>query len=102
MKRRFVVGIDGETPEDAAKIREYVREKKMGWHHWFPNLWLLTTRNKSITAADIRKLVRSSTEDKHVIVLEVDAVTWATFGPNSQEEGGKNLSRWIRETWDTD
>lgn len=30
------------------------------------------------------------------VVIEVGSVSWATYGPNTEE---KNIAKWIREHW---
>ena len=103
MKRRFVVGIDGETEEDVAKFMKYVRQNGLGWFHWFNNFWLLTSRGGTVTAADIRDELTEYLDDKNVVVVQVEGVTWATYGPQGEGEGKKkNISRWLTRTWDTE
>ena len=102
MKRRFVVGVDGETQQDVDKIVQFARDNGIGWYHWIDNFWLFTSRSESITAGTIRDELRSLVRDKHLVVLQVENVTWATFGPKKMEKGGKNISLWIRQTWSQD
>ena len=102
MKRRFVVAIGGETQQDVDKIVNYAREKNCAWHHWINNFWLFTSSDESITTLTIRDDLNRLLNAQRLIVLQVEAVTWSTLGPNSKEEGGKNMSRWIRQTWDRD
>lgn len=94
--RKFVVCIDGETSNDVSAIKEYVGNQKFGWWHWIDNVWLLTTSNPEIKATDIRDAIRKLSESKWVIVIEVNSVTWAAYGPETSE---RSMSKWIKEHW---
>ena len=102
MKRRFVIGVDGETPKDIAEFGAYVRQAGFGWFHWFENLWLLTSRDESVTTDSIRDELRRIVGDKHTVVLEVQGRTWSNYGPQGKGKGERNISSWFNQTWDTD
>ena len=95
MKRRFIVCIDEETSEDVSSFIKYAREQGFGWWHWISNVWLLTTHKPEVKAGQIRDEARKITGDKSVVVLEVQPVTWRTFGPT----GEKSIAKWIRDSW---
>ena len=100
MTRRFVVGIDDETSQDVSLILDYIREQGCSWWHWFDNFWLLTTHNDEISAGTIRDELVEICGDKNLIVLEVNDITWATYGPQGEgSDSSKNISRWFKEAW---
>ena len=93
--RRFIVLVNGETPQNVSSLIEYATQEGFGWWHWIDNAWLLTTRNTQLKADHIRDKFRSLSGDKWVVVIEVEHVTWATYGP----VGKKKISKWIKEQW---
>ena len=94
-KRKFVVIIKEEAPEDISSFRKYLEQQRFGWWHWTSNAWLLTTRDQQMSAKKIRDKLREITRKKTTMVLEVESVTWAGFGPT----GEKDISKWIKDTW---
>ena len=96
--RKFVVCIDGETPEDVSAILDYNEEQGLGWWHWIDNIWLLTTNKKQITVGELRDKFMDLTGDKTVAVIEVKSVTWATYRPTGKV-GSKSISKWIEDHW---
>ena len=98
MTRKFVVGIDEETPEDVSSFLNYIKQQRFGWWHWIDNTWLLTTYNEQVTVVEIRDRLREITGKKTVVVIEVKSVAWATYGPMGEGDS-KNISRWIRDYW---
>lgn len=101
MKRRFVIGIDGETSQDVSSILNYIDELDCAWWHWIDNFWLLTTRDNDLKVSAIRDKIKKICGKKNVVVLEVNNITWATFGPQSDDSSSKSksFSKWIRDTW---
>lgn len=93
--RKFVVVVKEETSEDISSFLKYIKEQDFGWWHWVSNVWLLTTYNKRITAGELRDKFRDISGNKTVVVLEVQAVTWATFGPTGED----GIAKWIRDNW---
>ena len=95
-KRRFVVIIEEETPEEISSFGKYLEERDFGWWHWVSNVWLLTVHNEQLSAVEIRDELRKITRDKVTMVIEVNSVTWAGFGPTT---GEKDISKWMIDIW---
>lgn len=103
MKRRFVVGIDDETLSEVWSFLGYIQQQGFGWWHWFNNFWLLTTYNDAITAVNIRDKLAEISNGKNVIVIEVNSIIWANFGPQGDEiknDSKNNISTWLTDVWD--
>ena len=102
MRRRFVIGIDGETPHDVSAFNNYIQQQGFGWWHWFDNFWLLTTYDNTITAAAIRDKLVEISNRKRLIVIEITSIIWANFGPQGSDNNANdlNISKWLLEEWD--
>ena len=94
-KRNFVVIVKEETSENISSFLKYIKAQGFSWWHWVSNVWLLTTYDQKITAGELRDRFKDISGNKTVIVLEVEAVTWSTFGPT----GENSIAKWIRENW---
>ena len=97
MKKRFVVILKRESKEADDAFLEAIREWSIGWWHWMPNAWLLTDREGTLSAAEIRdRLTAIYTERCLVLELRADGSdTWAGFGPS----GKKSMFDWVRTNW---
>ena len=94
-KRNFVVIVKEETSENISSFLEYIEAQNFSWWHWVSNVWLLTTYDQEITTRELRDRFRNISGNKTVVALEVEDVTWSTFGPT----GEKSIAKWIRENW---
>ena len=101
-KRRFIVSINQETQENVSSFLEYINQQGFGWWHWIDNFWLLVVLDTQTTIETLRDKLADITGGKTIMVLEIKSGSfeWANFGPNT--EGGKNMSKWLKESWDTD
>lgn len=98
MRRRFVIGVDALDDEQEAKFRAFLDEKKGAWWHWIENLWLLTTKDPTITAAEIRDNISKLSPTARVLVFEFpEDITWAATG--SKNSKGKKMTDWIKSPW---
>lgn len=92
--RYFVVGATNVTNEETLAFLDGLRES-VGWWHWLPEMWLLVTP-KDYTASKLRDLMHEKAPKAHIVVLEVDPVTWSTHGPQRE---GASISEWINKNW---
>ena len=99
MKRRFVVSIKDETPTEVLAIIEYAKRRGMGWWHWITNSWLMTSYDASLTVSEIRDEMVKICNKKWVMVIEVNSVDWANFGPQGDDDPERNISKWVDEHW---
>lgn len=100
MRRRFVIGIDSLDEAQQKQFREYIGPKG-AWWHWIENLWLLTTKNETITAEQIRDKIQSINGNARVVVFEFpEDITWAAS--SSRNAAGKNLYDWLVKPWGDD
>jgi hypothetical protein len=100
MRRFFIVGIEGITPEqDKEFIRWAHDENGFGWWHWIPNFWLLVGHRENVGCEEILDYLNSVAHNKNKLVLQVTPTTWAGFGPTGPK---KNMFDWIRQNWRPD
>jgi hypothetical protein len=100
MRRRFVIGIDALDEEQEKKFREYIASKG-AWWHWISNMWLMTTKNEDISAAQIRDQIKGLSPKARVVVFEFpEDITWATSGNKNAQ--GKKLADWLKTPWGDD
>jgi hypothetical protein len=96
--RRFIIGIDGLSPDQEAEFRVYVGDLG-AWWHWIGNLWLLTTHDENISAKEIRKKIRRINHYARVIVLETpESLDWAASA--SVNSKGDTIYGWLNSVWD--
>lgn len=98
MGKKFIIALDKSNTVKNKAMVEYLKERKFKYWHWLSNLWLVTTRDETVTAAIIRNEVRQVYEKEHMLVIEISnsGDTWAGFGPNSEK---RNMFKWLRITW---
>lgn len=100
MMRRFVIGIDALNDEQEAEFRRYIASKGPWWH-WINNLWLMTTTDDDITAAQIRNKILNINQAARIVVFEFpEDITWATSSTKNAK--GKRLSDWLKSPWGDD
>ena len=97
--RRFVVSVNDETSEDVSRIMDYAEKKNFGWWHWFSNFWLMTSYDATSSVGEIRDMLVELTKNKWVIVIEVNSIDWANYGPQGKDEDNRNISKWLHEEW---
>jgi hypothetical protein len=85
--------------EDTAFV-EWIRTRNLGWWHWIPGFWLITTKSGGVSTEDIRNQLRKITGRKDIMVLEIEKpMTWSGYGPDTRE---RDMFKWIRGTWAED
>jgi hypothetical protein len=100
MKRRFAVAVENMTLTEDTAFVEWIRTKNLGWWHWIPGFWLITTKSGGVSTEDIRNQLRKITGRKDVMVLEIQKpMTWSGYGPDTRE---RDMFKWIRGTWAED
>jgi hypothetical protein len=97
MKRRFVICVNEANKEQQDIITQFFRESsKLGFWHWFSDVWLVTDQNNDWTATKLRDKMNSLIPGAHKLVIQIDGQnTWATFGK-------KKSFRWLQKTWSKD
>ncbi len=95
MIKWFVIGTESLTVEQEKSFIEYLEGKRLGWWHWLPNFWLITGDNAPESSA-IRDKLNDLASGKHLLVVEVNPVTWAGFGPGTAE---RNMFNWLNRMW---
>jgi hypothetical protein len=99
MNRRFVIGVEGLTPEEQLTLREFLRAHG-AWWHWIDNLWLLSTisDDKELTVEQIRDRIKEINRTALSIVFEFPAdIDWA--GSGKRNARGKTMFEWLKTTW---
>jgi hypothetical protein len=82
MKRRFAVAVENMTLTEDTAFVEWIRTKNLGWWHWIPGFWLITTKSGGVSTEDIRNQLRKITGRKDIMVLEIQKpMTWSGYGP---------------------
>ena len=101
MKKRFVVIIENSTKEQNDSFLEWIRGEKVGWWHWFQNVWLLSNVGGDLTSKGVRDKVREFFPGANTLVLELreNEGTWSGFGPVG---GKRNMFAWLKKSWRKD
>jgi hypothetical protein len=100
MRRRFVIAIDALDGEDERRFQEYIRTLG-AWWHWIGNVWLLTTKDESVKAGEIRDKIIELKPKARVVVFEFpEDITWAASG--NKNSAGKKIADWLRSPWGDD
>ena len=93
---RFIVLLASETELQARTFKTFVSDAPGGYWHWAGQSWLLVFKKGTQTVASIRDALTKTHPGVWTLVLMIDGrTTWAGFGPTK----GRNMFRWIRETW---
>lgn len=93
MSKKFVVCIDVLSQELEIKFKEFLRGS--GWWHRMDGVWIIDGTDE-LTVSKIRDFLVNLGKDANTIVLEVSPVTWAAFGPESENS---SFSKWIETYW---
>jgi len=99
MNRRFVIGVEGLTPKEQGKLREFLRAHG-AWWHWINNLWLLSTTSddEGLSVEQIRDQITKINRKARSIVFEFpEDITWAGSGKKNLK--GKTMFDWLKTTW---
>ncbi len=96
MNKKFIIGVGDLTNDQKEKLQDFIKESKSGWWHHLDHVWLLSAMPDKLTVAKIRDFLLVAAPGVHVLVLEVSPITWATFGP---ETDNNSFSMWIRKYW---
>lgn len=95
MRRWFVVGTESITAEQEKSFVDYIQSTRMGWWHWIPNFWLCTG-DDAPNCDVIRDKFLTIAPGKDIIVVEVNPITWAAYGPKSDK---RDMFPWLNSTW---
>ncbi len=96
MTRRFVVAAKLDRSEQEA-LMAFVKARHLAWWHWIDNVWLVTDRSDTLSAKEMRDELVALVPSVRCVVIEVGAdAKWAGKGPKS---GGKDMFKWLRNTW---
>lgn len=99
MIRFYVVGIEALTRQQERAFIAWAHDAKgLGWWHWISNFWLLVG-HQEVTCSDIRDELLRLAPGMDCLVLEVNPVTWAGFGPKTTVH---DMFKWIKSTWRSD
>lgn len=98
MKKRFIVSLDSETPEQEKEFVEYLRSNGCGWWHWINNTWMIVDSKGEQTASRLRDDLDKIFPAVRKIVFELRGTddTWSGFGPTGKEQ---NMFNWIKKNW---
>ena len=96
MTKKFVVGVENLSPEQQKLFRDFIQKDGSGWWHWIEGLWLVDAATDELTVSKIRDKIKNISKDSNTLVLEVSPITWATFGPESEDYSFK---KWVQESW---
>ena len=99
MSKKFVVGIEGLSTEQEELFRDFIRKDGSGWWHWIGGFWLVDAATDELTVSKIRDQIRDVLSEADALVLEVSPITWAAWGPESEN---RSLSKWVSEFWKAD
>jgi hypothetical protein len=93
MKRRFIVCIDQATSEQQNLLTQFLKNKGVGYWHWFSDLWLVTDTTLQISANSLRDEINTILPGAHKLVVQIDGQqTWSGFGPTQ-------MFNWLKNTW---
>ena len=98
MKKRFVVMIETSSKEQNDSFLEWIKEERLGWWHWFQNVWLLSNSRGHLSASDIRDKLKEFYGTANTLVLELRGAddTWSGRGPKNEK---RNMFKWIKSNW---
>src|SRR6185369_12616702 len=98
MIRRFVVAVEGLTPQEVKTLNDYLHEFGAYWH-WIDNFWLLVvTQEREVSASKIRERIAQMNGKARSLVLEVgEDIDWS--GRGSPRTDGKNQHDWLARNW---
>jgi hypothetical protein len=89
---RYVVVVDGETPEQRNALTQFVKGSGAGYWHWVGPAWLIVDtagRDEIWWRESFRKLLPVSA---NIIVINADTASYAAFSPAGSH-------KWLDETW---
>lgn len=94
MKRRFVICVDDSTGTQQDTLTKYFKDSgKVGYWHWFSDMWLLTDPNRHWTANSLRDKVKELLPGTHIMIVQIDGDnTWSGFGSTKMFD-------WMNDTW---
>lgn len=100
MKKRFIVALDSESPEQNRAVKEEIVDSyRLLWWHWIDNVWLLVDENGHLTAKELRDRLNNILPGVRKLVVEIgpDYDTWSGHG--TTQVGGKDMFKWIHKNW---
>jgi hypothetical protein len=97
MTRRFVVAVDGLTPDAEASFRKYIDDIGAGFWHWIPNFWLLVIDDDEIAAEAISNKLHDMKASRNLVLEFPRDLDWKGWGRKNAR--GKNMFEWLETTW---
>jgi len=96
MKRRFIICVDDSSKEQQDALTQFLKDKKVGYWHWFSDVWLMTDPQRKWTASQLRNELESLLPAAHKLILQIDGEsTWSGFGKTKMFD-------WLKQTWSKD
>lgn len=75
MRKRFIILANHPSPlvlkMGKSAITAYLRDSGMGWWHWFPSVWLVSTSRSEITVQDLCEKIKEIAPLLHHLEFEV-------------------------------
>ncbi len=97
MTRRFAVGVQGATPDEEKRLRDYF-DTLGTWWHWIPNFWLVIVRDDNINPNILRTNVHAIAPKRNMVVEVAHGSAWAGQGP--VEPPNESYFGWMRNIWE--
>ena len=93
MKKRFILVIDNPTKVQQNAVTNFFKNRRLGYWHWFSDIWLLTDSRNTWTAASIRDKVKELAPGTRLLVFMLEGNdTWSGFGKTG-------MFKWLHNTW---
>jgi hypothetical protein len=65
---------------------------RAAWWHWSSEVWLLAFHDPNVTVVSLRSEVKQASPGVHCLVIKVEGLQWAGFGPPTWQE-------WFNAHW---
>lgn len=102
MDRKFIVLLESAIPAQDDLFLSWIKDSQLGWWHWLPNAWLLTSNVATTTVTEIRDKVKELYGGERNLVLDAESATnWSGWGPlgDKQDDTSGNYFTWLQTTW---
>lgn len=92
MMKRFILVVDNPTKEQQNAVTQFFKNR-LGYWHWFSDVWLLTDTTNTWTVTSIRDKVRELIPGARLLVFPIASGTvWAGSGKTE-------MFKWLHNTW---
>ncbi len=89
----FILGSDTLSSVQRDAITNYLSGAGLGYWHWLPDFWLITSGDDRITGPSLRDVVKSIIPNVQFTIFPVEPVgTWAGVGD-------EKWVQWLNENW---